>query len=753
MRQRPENNHRKNKIGNLLLNKHELYVEMVKKSSRFSPDLIPAEMKQHTHWCVYGRRGQKGIDALNEDGKLNKIPFNPTTGKAASSNKPETWATFNEAVTAYNRGTFNGVGYFFRHDDDGMAGIDIDHKFVAGKLDDDARQIVDQFPNTYIELSPSGDGLHIYTLGMPIKCGKGTRNKWLEVYGQDVQGKNSHRYFCVTGNAFENAPSIISTNQKGLSWLFETFKKSQEKVVNQSRPTIQKNKSPSKTSHLEKYVRVAFENQIANVKKAVKGSRNVELYKAAASLKEFANSDWSAPFISESEIESSLLAAASTLPKREILTTIASAFKGVGSSTIDQPQNNQPYVTKPTQTTSLDEWENKLKRNKYNAVVKTRLNIKNILCNHPAWKGVIAHNNFTHQINKVTPPPYPHSPNNGLGEWTDSDNVLLSMWLAENYDIEIATNILQEIIVAVALSNSFNPVYDYLEDCHKKWIKAGKPRGYATRWVETHLGAIESPATRTFQKAWIISAVARVYEPGCKVDTVLILEGAQGLLKSTALAILAGEWISDTPIDFTEKDSLMIISEHWIIEMPELDKFKKADSDKAKSFFARQEDKYRVPYGHNLITMKRQCVFAGTTNTDDYLKDATGNRRYMPIKCLKKCDIKKLQADRDFIFGEAVEMYKQGEPWWYDDNLQYVQDAQNDRFAEDVWQEEVEQYLKLHKGVTIQMVLTSALKMDLDKCGKLERNRIADILRKLNWKQATRVTIEGERKRGWVSSE
>lgn len=415
------------------------------------------------------------------------------------------------------------------------------------------------------------------------------------------------------------------------------------------------------------------------------------------------------------------------------------------------PQLVTPILAESkTNTGSNKDWESKLTRNAFGYVVKTKLNVRIILTDHPEWKGVIGHNNFNHQINKISSPPYPNSPNNGIGEWTDADNILLSMWIAENYGIEMAINSLQEIIVAVALNNTFNPVQDYLESCHEKWIKAGRPNGHATRWVEKHLGAKESPANRIFQKAWTISAVARAYEPGCKVDNVLILEGDQGLLKSTALSVLGGAWFSDTTIDFNDKDSLMLIHENWIIEMPELDKFKKADSDKAKSFFARQEDKYRAPYGHNLITMKRQCVFAGTTNTEDYLKDSTGNRRYMPIKCHSKCDLKALQADRDLIWGEAVDMYKQGEEWWYDDKLQYVQDAQNDRFAEDVWQDEIEEYLDLHpKGITIQIILTDALKMDLDRCGKLERNRVADILRKLQWKQSTRVMIEGKWKRGW----
>lgn len=725
----------------------KVYNNVEQNTSRFSPDAIPAEMKQQKHWCVYGRRSEKWVDAENKNKqgnlKLDKIPYNPITGKAASSNKPETWATFEEATASYNRGMVNGVGYFFNYADDSLAGIDIDHKFSDGVLDDDAREIINHFPDTYIELSPSGDGLHIYCLGMPLKCGKGNKNKWLEIYGRDVQGKSSNRYFCVTGNVFETAPSKISDGQAGLAWIYENFKETKPrnqkpKSTTQSSSTFQSNPSDEaqKVDNALTYISPDSDYQNwLNVGMALHSSEyGVDVWDR-----------WSATSAkyNQGECESKW----NSFSGNSI--GIGTLFELAKQGGYEFPKSSNP-ISSSNQNAS---WEIKLKRDRFDAVKKTKLNVKIILTNHSDWKGIIAHNSFTHQINKITPPPFPHSPNDGFGEWTDADNVLLGLWLSENYGIEIASNILQEIIVAVALGNAFNPVQDYLESCHSKWIKAGKPNGHATSWVEKHLGAKESPATRIFQKAWIISAVARVYEPGCKVDNVLILEGAQGLLKSTALSVLGGEWFSDTTIDFADKDSIMLIHENWIIEMPELDKFKKSDSDRAKSFFARQKDKYRAPYGHNLITKKRQCVFAGTTNTEDYLKDSTGNRRYMPIKCLKKCDLKSLENDRDLIWGEAVELYKSGEQWWYDNTLQYVQDAQNQRFAEDVWQDVIETYLGLHpKGVTIQMILNKALRMDLDRCGKLERCRVADILRKAGWRQSYHVIVEGIRKKGWIPS-
>lgn len=394
-------------------------------------------------------------------------------------------------------------------------------------------------------------------------------------------------------------------------------------------------------------------------------------------------------------------------------------------------------------------WENQLQRNRYGKITNTKVNIRMILTHHPDWDGVIGYNELTHHVNKRKCPPYLYSPNNGLGGWTDVDNELLSMWFGENYGFEPSTRTLQSLIVAISMQNRFHPIRDYLKQCHDQWLRAGSPSGYATQWLERYLGAKETPATRLFEKTWLISAVARIFEPGCKADNVLILEGKTGLGKSTALSILGGSWFSDAFLNFGDKDSLMLIHDNWILEMPELDRFKKVDVDRAKSFFSKTIDKYRAPYGSNIIEAPRQCVFAGTTNTQDYLRDSTGNRRYMPVECLTKLDTQALQRDRDLIWGEAVDLYLRGEPWWYDDTLNYVCEAQEARFSEDVWQEVIEDYLEGRSGITIQLILTDCLKIPLERCTKLERNRVADILRCLDWRPDTHVFVEGKRRRGW----
>jgi putative DNA primase/helicase len=235
-------------------------------------------------------------------------------------------------VRAYKSGWYNGVGYFFSHENDGMAGIDLDHCFIDGKLNDEARQIIKHFPNTYIEISPGGDGLHIYVLGRPLTCGKGTKNKWIEQYGRSIKGKVSNRYFTVTGDIFSQTTEI-NDGQAALTWLHKTFKAAKPK---------------SKGEPLEKYVRTAFESEISKVRNAVDGTRNDQLFKSAAALKELCNSNWASPYISEHEIETALLTA-TDLDEKEARATISSALK-TAVGVIERPTSNPAVTPSPPQT-------------------------------------------------------------------------------------------------------------------------------------------------------------------------------------------------------------------------------------------------------------------------------------------------------------------------------------------------------------------------------------------------------------------
>jgi predicted P-loop ATPase len=178
----------------------------------------------------------------------------------------------------------------------------------------------------------------------------------------------------------------------------------------------------------------------------------------------------------------------------------------------------------------------------------------------------------------------------------------------------------------------------------------------------------ENVYTRAVWKMWMIAAVARVFNSGCQADNAIILEGKQGLGKSTALRILTSkdDWFTDSTIDMTSKAGAEVLSGAWIVEIGELSSMKRVDVNTTKEFISRRFDKYRPAYARETVTIPRMCVFAGTVNPgyDGYLKDDTGNRRFWPVPCGASINLKLLEQERDQLWAEAVDLYNRGERWW-----------------------------------------------------------------------------------------
>ena len=195
----------------------------------------------------------------------------------------------------------------------------------------------------------------------------------------------------------------------------------------------------------------------------------------------------------------------------------------------------------------------------------------------------------------------------------------------------------------------------------------------------------------------MISAVARIVSPGSKVDAALtVLEGKQGLLKSTAIKALFDPWFTDEIADLGSKDSAMQCAGVWCVEIAELDAMNKAEVSKVKAFLSRTTDRYRPPYGRRVVERPRSCIFFGSTNARDYLKDATGARRFHPLAVgvESKIDVEGLRSDRDLLWAEAVEGYNKGDAWWFSDpsNRRTAIEAsaqQEERYQLDPWEQPI----------------------------------------------------------------
>ena len=388
-------------------------------------------------------------------------------------------------------------------------------------------------------------------------------------------------------------------------------------------------------------------------------------------------------------------------------------------------------------------WKDQLARTENGSLIAHMQNVELILGNDERWAGVIAFSAFSSKIVKLRTPPY----GGGTGDWGDIDDIRVMKWLAQQYNLRVKASSVIEAVSVVAHDHSFHPVRNYLNKL--EWDRV--PR--LDTWLNTVMGVAQSGYSAKVGKRWMISAVARVMRPGCKADSVMILEGGQGEGKSTAMSILGGDWFMDTPFALGDKDGFQAIRGKWIIELGELDSFNKAESTKAKQFFSASTDTYRESYGRRTNDVPRQCVFVGTTNQDEYLKDATGNRRYWPVACTK-VDLEQLREIRDQLWAEAMFCYEAGEIWWVNrDETAMFSEAQDERFVVDEWEGPILNWLEesqIGETTSGSEVLASALKLDFGHWGKPEQMRVGAIMHRLGWRRVRLPALAKSGQRPWA---
>jgi len=372
------------------------------------------------------------------------------------------------------------------------------------------------------------------------------------------------------------------------------------------------------------------------------------------------------------------------------------------------------------------------------------------------WKGVLAFDEFAETIVTRKPPPWrpTDAPQTVKpGDWTDEDTIRAQAWLAEHYSLDVGLEATLCAVKVVARRQLVHPVRDWLRSL--RWD--GKRRG--PTWLVEVFGAEDTPYTRAVGQAFLVACVARIMAPGCKVDTVPILEGEQGIGKSSCLRALVGdEWFLEMSIgDVTNVDAMQVLRRKWIAEMPEIDGWSRSETSHFKGYVSRQVDTYRASYGRGTKDYPRQTCFIGTTNAREYLKDETGNRRFQPIACTKG-DVAAVKQLRDQLWAEAVARYDAKEEWHISDPelLDAFTAEQDSRYRTDPWEQAVSGWLakpsdvgpsRGDKGVTTADALCGALLMDRGKLTQTDSNRMAAVLRRLGWVQGKQERRDGARVR------
>lgn len=330
------------------------------------------------------------------------------------------------------------------------------------------------------------------------------------------------------------------------------------------------------------------------------------------------------------------------------------------------------------------DWLDELELDGKGRIKPTRENVVMILENDPNLSGRLAYDQFKEA--KIVMDDLPWRKLEREGEpWREdnADGPELRTYLEKTYGIS-HVGAIEDAKAAVSARHAFHPVRDYLRSL--AWD--GIPR--ADTLLIDYMGAEDNIYTREAGRKFLASAVARVMEPGCKVDHTLVLIGPQGMKKSSFLRTLAGdEWFNDSPPDIgglNEKAAFEALRGAWIIEFGELKGMRRADVNALKHFLTKQSDRYRPAWGREIRDFPRQCVFAATTNEWEFLRDSTGDRRFWPIDCDPeriRRSLDELKANRDQIWAEAYIIYKAGEPLYLSEEAKKLAEAVRDEHFED----------------------------------------------------------------------
>lgn len=339
-----------------------------------------------------------------------------------------------------------------------------------------------------------------------------------------------------------------------------------------------------------------------------------------------------------------------------------------------------------------DAWKKQLQYEKKSMELKNNLhNLMLILENDENLKGIVF-NQLADGMEIRGKVPWPHP----AKFWRDADDAQLICYVDAAYGTFSARN--YDIAVTKAVDDrSYHPIREFFETL-PDWDGVER----ADTLLIDYLGAEDTPYVRAVTRKELCAAYCRVYHPGIKFDSMIVLNGDQGIGKSTLIAKLGGEWYSDSLnlSDMNDKTAAEKLQGYWIMEIGELAGMRKADLDKVKAFISRQDDKYRASFGRRVTPHPRQCVFFGTTNSQNgYLRDITGNRRYWNVKVLGNGKYKPWDMDEDTVrqvWAEVMVYAKAGEKLYLPPELEdYAKEEQRAAMERDDREGLVQEYLDM----------------------------------------------------------
>jgi predicted P-loop ATPase len=382
------------------------------------------------------------------------------------------------------------------------------------------------------------------------------------------------------------------------------------------------------------------------------------------------------------------------------------------------------------------DWTDGLRRNANGSPYGDESNIMHALRHAPLLYGCVRYNEFFNRI-EVARELFWRTTEIG-DQWTDADDLNVMAWLQRQNIAVRGKASVADCIALVARDHPYHPVRHYLNGL--EWDGGSRLYGWLQRYLKADGDADYLAAVGT---AFLVSAVARIFEPGCQADHVLVLEGEQGVGKTRTLQTLGYPWTTDSLPDLHSKDAAVQLHGVWLCELAELAALRRSEIEATKAFISRRVDRYRPPYGRHAIEVPRQCVFIATTNEMTYLLDPTGNRRFWPVR-IQAAGIDTLANDRDKLWAEAVELYRQGRQWFLsgDDERAAEQEQEKRQLRSETEQAIADYLLRLEDNgtveVTTKQVFENALGLTLPEDALKARRygvEVANAITNCGWRR------------------
>jgi hypothetical protein len=642
--------------------------------------VLPAEITERPQWMNWRQEW---------DGKKQKwvkIPFVPFSEIHSSSTNPKKWRSFEIARKAFESGKHDYDGIGFALENTGLVGADLDNVYdpATGAMAPWAEVLIRKI-GSYTEFSALGRGVHILAKGkLPdglheMEFADGTR---LEAY-------DAGRYFTATGQLVNLYPGLDAIRQYDFTTLWQDHAHLPLKHPKPAPKAAKTTVRPAAVQSFDLHNWLT-EHHIPILTEKRQDSKVTFEVSCIGSHGNYPKDDGKAFVIQFPGGRLYYGCQHSSCPY----------FRGLGNHWRQfyrhyEPPKFEPLrpvttkVEDPAAKTAKINWKDLLLGSKDKEgnlhVMKVLTNALTVFRFATEWQGVLGFSEFS--LETVTRRATPWGTPAG-SKWRDVDDSLATEWMQKE-GVFLATKMVAEAVEVVAQENCFHPVREFLASL--VWDKV--PR--LDEWLITYLGCTDSQWVRTVGPRWLISAVARIFHPGCQADYALMLEGPQGIRKSSAIQALGVELFSDHVSSIESKDARLDLRGKWIIELGEMGSIRRGDLERVKAFLNCRNDYYRDPYGRRPYDHLRQNVFVATSNLTTPFTDPSGNRRFWPVRC-GTINVPAIEKDRTQLLAEAVCRYQQGEVYHLDsDELNKLAEAeQEERYEPGVYDEIILDWIK-----------------------------------------------------------